>query len=115
MVNTDPAIEAARRAESESQWWKFPDAMPWDSDHAEDAAREALAPIRELHKPAIRIADWSSGVRFVDRCPTCHGKAGVHECGCWADSDADVWCQSCGTAWPCPTAKLCYTTEELTA
>lgn len=45
---TDPAIDAARRAEHASGWWKSGYSTPWDHDYATDAAREALTPIRDL-------------------------------------------------------------------
>lgn len=74
---SDPAIEAADRAEA--KWTK---SGPY-RDLVADAARGALAPIRELHKPV------GSRVAKADLCVECS----VH--------------------WPCATAKLCYTSEEL--
>lgn len=50
------------------------------------AAREALAPIRALHKPS------------VDECHCCR------HC---------VECGDIGTGWPCDTARLIYTSSEL--
>lgn len=44
---SDPAIDAAQRAEQASGWWKSAYSTPWDADYATDAAREALKPIRE--------------------------------------------------------------------
>lgn len=44
-------------------------------------------------------------------CDQCHGKAGVHGCGCWADEDREPICGCCrGTRgasvpWPCPTIR----------
>ena len=50
----------------------------------------------------------------VEPCPECHGKAGVHSCGCWADEDMTYECAECAMPegggsrrvipWPCPTA-----------
>lgn len=80
---TDPAVEAARRIR---------DSHPYcgHNHHADscltDAAREALKPIRELHKP--REWEWHTEPRISCIC-------GLHP-------------------WPCDTAKLIYTTEELT-
>lgn len=51
------------------------------------AVREAFAPIRALHQPG-------------------------RECKC-GDCEVDVWCEHCGHAWPCPTARLCYPSDEL--
>ncbi|GAA4391611.1 hypothetical protein [Tsukamurella soli] len=50
MTAADPAVAAAERAEKASRWWESAYSSPWSTDHAEAAAREALAPIRELHK-----------------------------------------------------------------
>ncbi|ORA38083.1 hypothetical protein [Mycobacterium aquaticum] len=47
---SDPAVEAAQRAEQASGWWKSGHSTPWDAGYAVDAAREALRPIRELHR-----------------------------------------------------------------
>ena len=85
----DPAVEAARRV--------------WARDHIgpvlapaeamEDAAREALAPIRELHVPVRACSnpehEWA-------------------ECG-----GCEICCDHCGDLWPCDTAKLSYPQEEL--
>ncbi|OBK04042.1 hypothetical protein A5637_13250 [Mycolicibacterium fortuitum] len=87
----DPAAEAAQRAWDElidlhrDNRAPGPNENPWLT--AKRSAREALKPIRELHKPA------------VVRSP-----------------DDEQWteCTSCyGAHWPCDTAKLIYTTEEL--
>ena len=74
---TDPAVEAAQRA--------------WDGDrryHAYGyvvAAREALAPLRELHKLTT---------------DELYGRPGLI-------------CDDCDHDWPCPTAKLIYREDEL--
>ena len=84
------------------------------------AAREALKPIRELHRPVHAIFSWSGGLELRDPCPDCGGKAGVHPCGCWGDTDVTFHCLTCRTGtkgrlteWPCGTAKLVYSSEEL--
>ena len=69
---SDPAIEAAHRA-----------GGGWYSAREMEAAREALKPIRELHR--------------VER--------GEYEDECY--------CVECGNHWPCATAKLIYSSEEL--
>lgn len=76
---SDPAIEAAQRALLQSP--NFP-----VGGYGEACAREALKPIRELHKPRPD--------RYAVQLTVCDG------CG-WT------------TKWPCATAKLIYTTEEL--
>lgn len=82
---SDPAIEAARRTLAA---WGESETETESAATALTAAREALAPIRELHKPAM------------DTRTELHPEPGC-ECGNGAD-------------WrDCPTARLCYTTEEL--
>lgn len=83
---SDPAIEAAQRA------WHAEDDGPHDgfvrAGRLVVAAREALKPIRELHVPVIHADEHTS-----ER---------------WAE------CREClGAYWPCETAKLIYTSEEL--
>ena len=80
---SDPAIEAARRA-----WAVRGDESGEVTRLSVDAAREALAPIRDLHRP------------FVTNDPR---------------SPHDVVCNHClgPKVWPCATARLAYTTEEL--
>lgn len=82
--SSDPAVEAAQRA-----WAAMAQDMPWtDGGECEElvtAAREALAPIRELHQP--HDGPWGRD------CGTCYASSGVE--------------------WPCPTARLIYTDDEL--
>lgn len=96
MVTRDPAIEAAQRAERASKWWDSGNQTAWDSDYAEAAAREALTPIRDLHK-RHRDLEWD-GEWSAPYCQTC-----AHER--WGDLGYQPW--------PCDTARLIYTTEEL--
>lgn len=111
---SDPAVEAAQRADEDNDGWS------WDTTRVAmiEAAREALKPIRELHKPMHGVFSWSEGLRMFDPCPDCGGKAGVHPCGCWGDSDVEFCCPTCRdekgrhTDWPCATARLVYTAEE---
>ena len=58
----DPAVEAAKRAERQSRWWESGNQTAWDVDYAEAAAREALAPIRELHAPEESCDNQSGGI-----------------------------------------------------
>ncbi len=82
---TDPAVEAAQRAweatasPGPNGWTLNPYAV------SKAAAREALAPIRALHR----------------RCRDCVVKP--------------AHCEDCGPDrdWPCATAKLVYPSEEL--
>ncbi|AYQ99399.1 hypothetical protein I5H37_gp050 [Mycobacterium phage Filuzino] len=83
------------------------------------AAREVLKPIRELHRPVHAVFSWSGGVQLYDPCSECNGKAGVHQCGCWGEQDVQYSCATCRDErgrlvdWPCSTAPLIYTSEEL--
>ena len=109
------------------------DAMP-GIDPAEDhlriatakAALEAAAPhlraaweqpIRDLHRPVHAVFSWADGPRYEEPCETCHGAPGVHECGCWADTQLEYVCAECHRlgsgskgvydyTWPCPTIAL---------
>ena len=75
---SDPAVDAALRTlvSMVGRDWNRGEAL-------EAAAREALAPIRALHKPSD------------NDCPRCRR------------------CVECDMGWPCDTAKLIYTTSEL--
>lgn len=90
---TDPAIEAAQRAWAANETLDGIDYNPgegglWAPDAMESAAREALKPIRDLHRP------------FITNDPR---------------SPHDVVCNHClgPKVWPCSTARFAYTTEEL--
>lgn len=88
---TDPAIEAAQRA-----WDAVTFGEPFDGFVA--AAREALKPIRELHQ-TITDPIWWHKLHPDD-----------------PDEYTHCRCQVAATGyqlWPCATAKLIYTTEEL--
>ena len=71
-------------------------------------------PIRELHRPVHAVFSWADGPRYEEPCETCHGAPGVHECGCWADTQLEYVCAECHRlgsgskgvydyTWPCPT------------
>jgi hypothetical protein len=77
---TDPAVEAAKRA-----WGVGYPSYPRNSGLIV-AAREALAPLRELHQPVNKCCD---------------------ECG------GNKVCSECEWPWPCATAKLTYRDDEL--
>lgn len=75
--------------------------------------REAFAEIkhledllRALHYPAY------NDVNRTPLCENCHGKAGVHECGCWSEDDYEPVCGHCyqgykgmSVPYPCPTIR----------
>lgn len=114
---SDPAIEAAQRLID-----KYGDLadLPMDRDDLIAVAREALKPIREKHKPMV--------IQCV--APDCGAEICDHEDDCPVDYPVTV-CATCwGIAemanpyhgedrigdhlfWPCDTALLTYTTEEL--
>ena len=80
---SDPAVEAAQRACS------YPineQEMNHTGGCMVSAAREAFGTVRDLHKPTHQFR----GLHFKD--PLC--------------AECDHW-------WPCNTAKLIYTSEEL--
>lgn len=96
----DPVIAAARRAERDlagRRAWLPTEAL------LTVAAREALAPIRKLHR-RNRPDDGA-----------CQGYTGLRY------GYLDDWCVECseqsgreyGTPWPCDTALLIFTSEEL--
>ena len=74
-------------------------------EHFEQTAR--VERVRGLHYAADNDATRTPA------CETCHGKAGVHECGCWASEDRQPVCGHCNgggkgvsVAWPCPTLRI---------
>jgi hypothetical protein len=67
-----------------------------------------LAPIEALHYAANPDADRTPA------CDECHGKAGTHPCGCWAEFDRLPVCGGCygeeryeAVPWPCRTRQAC--------
>lgn len=86
-----------------------------------DRLRAIEAGVEALHRPVHPVFSWKTGLRFEEPCPECHGKAGVHSCGCWADEDTTYECAECAMPkgggsrrvipWPCPTAALLDPTE----
>lgn len=82
---SDPAIEAAQRALESHTGGVLQMA---------DIAREALKPIRELHKPLFVEAQDATGTD-AELCDVCRNERGYR------------------VEWPCETAKLIYSAEEL--
>ena len=71
-----------------------------------DAAEAAVQRVRELHQPCDNDRDRTP------ICEHCHGKAGIHPCGCWAPTDRQPVCAVCNEGdkgirveWPCPTER----------
>lgn len=86
---SDPAFAAATRAVETSHEW--PKINYYD---LVTAAHEALKPIRELHKPA-----WSNCINACcsgEQCPNRYR-------ACGSDDEE----------WPCATARLVYSEDEL--
>lgn len=85
----DPAVEAAQRA------------IPWHRTVEPyrpllaAAAREMAKPIRELHKPI-----WDNCINACCSGEQCRNRYRI--------------CAECEVGWPCATAPLIYTNEELT-
>ncbi|AEJ91887.1 hypothetical protein THORA_53 [Mycobacterium phage Thora] len=82
-----PVAEAVRRA-----WDARRPGLLKIGVHMENAAREALKPIRELHRPR-----WSNCINACCSGEDCRLRERV--------------CEHCEVDWPCDTAKLIYTTE----
>ncbi|QDK01166.1 hypothetical protein I5J50_gp63 [Mycobacterium phage Purky] len=86
---SDPAVEAAQRAWGFESNWEFNDRTTGGMSVA--AAREMAKPIRNLHNRVF-------GFRLVPKIKT---------------GNRELFCKHCHVKWPCPTAKLVYTSEEL--
>jgi hypothetical protein len=111
---SDPAMEAAQRARADRI-----EKRPTNDEIG--AAREALKPIRELHRPLDlylwattacdqgehqTAEDTNTGDPICLTCTTADGGPQKHCEECY-DSDGS------NIAWPCNTARLAYSTEEL--
>ena len=116
---SDPAVEAAARAFAQVEDDDLAYASERDTSIA--AAREALAPIRALHRkvPLYLTCDYDghldrdvceSGFESADGewlCPECTGDDVEYACAECRDEDGD------NQDWPCATAKRAYPSEEL--
>ena len=80
----------------------------------------ALRSVLALHRPS------NNDTQRSPLCTTCHGRAGVWECGCWAEEDSVPVCSSCtnvepvhnshgATPWPCPTVATITAALEVTS
>ncbi|MFV8266427.1 hypothetical protein ACNQR9_25760 [Mycolicibacterium peregrinum] len=110
----DPAVEAGNRV------FKQFSELANPTQYTVTAAREALKPIRELHKP-YEIEGKSCRIdceehEDPDDCPDVKF-AVCHHCYSLALEANDYYGEEEGIGseilWPCETAKLIYTTEEL--
>ena len=83
----DPAVEAAQRAipVPPPSWMLEDGVIDGLSDYGIAAARGALKPIRELHQSTVMETPY----------------------------DRWLGCNGCGGDWPCETARLVYSSEEL--
>lgn len=80
---------------------------------AAQATADLRARIEALHSPVHVTFSWDRGLQMNPICDQCHGKAGVHPCGCWADDDLIPECGECTerqgkrrvVTWPCPTIR----------
>ena len=86
-------------------------------DHMREARDNARTEVERLTARVERVRALhyaaDNDVTRTPVCGTCHGKAGVHECGCWASEDRQPVCGHCNegdkgvsVAWPCPTLRI---------
>ena len=107
------AVESARVAELTDEVGRLQRAsdevfVDFDQTVAErDALAAKLDAVRALHCEA------DNDYRRTPSCETCHGKAGVHECGCWSSEDRQMVCGHCNgdgrfesVPYPCPTVAI---------
>ena len=113
---------AAERTVADAQMHRFIGAptrrivdalLPIIAAHEAEVVGRILDRIDALHQPVHLVFAWNTGLRRLEPCPTCGGKAGVHECGCWADEDVQYHCDGCTSPdgrhcepHPCPTRRL---------
>lgn len=81
-----------------------------------ERAEKVIEDVMVSHRPAHPVFNWALGLRYDEPCPDCNGKAGVHECGCWADEDIEFVCRECDdpkggksrreVPWPCDVARI---------
>lgn len=87
---------------------------------------DALLRVLDIHRRAHPVFSWNSGTKYEEPCPHCDGKAGVYDCGCWADSDMKYVCAECHRfgsrssgvydyGWPCATVRAVTGGTEMSA
>lgn len=118
-LSRERVVAAKARADAALHFEGHPD--DWDDvahSVVEDVPvmADALLRVLDLHRRAHAVFSWNSGTKYEDPCPNCDGKAGVHDCGCWADRDIEYVCAECHRlgsrssgvydyAWPCATVR----------
>lgn len=109
---SDPAVEAAQRAWKKNKIHSF-------TVQRVNAAREALAPLKELHR-RLEIAATSCPEEcevHEDECPLDVMVPACRECFLVAETADRYFTERTGwdevARWPCPTAKLIYREDEL--
>lgn len=106
----NPAEDAAQRA------WDANQLSTWPSQNAVAGALEALKPIRELHHK-YRLHELATANCHDSRHDVFEDLYG--EWCCRTCTTEDIFaCMHCSeldsnSEWPCETAKLAYSTEEL--
>lgn len=117
---SDPAIEAAQRA-----WIEIVhndaafDLNDFECLELVSAAREALKPIRELHRRdtvKVAICQEDCDIHVDADCPTDFDFDVCWECYRFAKDEIDPYFGEADmqpVAWPCATARLIYASEEL--
>lgn len=71
-----------------------------------EAAEQTIQRVRAIHYAA------DNDLARTPVCSNCEGRAGVHDCGCWADEDRQPVCGHCNEGWkgasvpwPCATVR----------
>ncbi len=71
-----------------------------------EKAEQAIQRVRAIHYAA------DNDLARTPVCSNCEGRAGVHDCGCWADEDRQPVCGHCNESWkgasvpwPCATVR----------
>ena len=71
-----------------------------------EAAEQTIQRVRAIHYAA------DNDLARTPVCSNCEGRAGVHDCGCWADEDRQPVCGHCNEGWkgasvpwPCETIR----------
>ena len=78
-----------------------------------DTGEAEVRSVLEARIRAVRALHYAADddSRLTPQCGECHGKAGVHPCGCWAAVDRVPVCGECsrglraGIAYPCRTLR----------
>jgi len=114
LMRAESAIEAAK--DDRDKWRRAAtaaDSLRYSLGCERAALAAKLAEVRALHYEA------DDDYRRTPTCETCHGKAGVHECGCWSSEDRKMVCGHCdgsgrfeSVPYPCPTVAILDRDDE---